>query len=497
MNNRILKKINLILFIIAIAAILSALTCGHTSSKSSGWHRSDPLWKVKTVDVPSTLEKISEAAFSWNSNYFAWGNNTGDLEIFSVQPLKKLFSIKAHNSIITNISFSDDETLLATTGNYGYNPNPGKIKIWDVKTGTMRKVYEPPKIQAGRRTIAIESQLLRFKPGGKKLILVGNDKIVRTLNIKTGIYKNFIELKDKKKYNYEGYISPYGEKPAAIDSNCRYLSSYIKIVKTTYKDGKRKNEETYSIGIWDLTTRKLLKQYTIGKNTGKNKIYFLRKSYFSPDGKQLLITTRYKTLVTQWESGKIISSFIRHKTSFANILNNNNTVVLLAGSYSDPVRYRIIFTDAVFGRKIKSFVLKRFTPLAINRDAGIIMAGGQFLDISTFSSRDTYSCPGSSTRAAEWCWSLSEGSIKKLRWDEAKNYCRSKGLRVPNMQEFIDAVTYGGLGSFPEIKGLRDCFWTGQRHSDTGEILCMYHYGSSAWEKKDERRLTLCVGDPR
>ncbi len=122
-----------------------------------------------------TGNAIASIAISPDGRLFAYGSFADNLvRIVDVATRQEIRSLSGHTNRVTELAFSPDSRLLATTGTVNLTPGDGSVKIWDVTTGAQLATVGTPGT----------SQLV-FTPNGSQLVgASGGDPItIRVWNV--------------------------------------------------------------------------------------------------------------------------------------------------------------------------------------------------------------------------------------------------------------------------------------------------------------------------
>ena len=90
-------------------------------------------------------------------------------------------------------------------------------------------------------------------------------------------------------------------------------------------------------------------------------------------------------------------------------------------------------------------------------------------------------------------------SNKKMTWSEAKDYCESLELRLPNLYELKSLVDYTKYN--PAIRTnlinikTDDWYWSASEYkgNSSGAWFVDFNYGNDNWDRKKSSYYVLCV----
>lgn len=96
---------------------------------------------------------LASIAISPDGRLIAYGSFVDNLvHIVDVTTRQELRTFSGHTNRVTELVFSPDSRLLATTGTVNLPPGDGSVKIWDVTTGTQLATTATPGTRQLRRS---------------------------------------------------------------------------------------------------------------------------------------------------------------------------------------------------------------------------------------------------------------------------------------------------------------------------------------------------------
>jgi eukaryotic-like serine/threonine-protein kinase len=120
--------------------------------------------------IPADDSELRVVSISSEGTKWAMGGKNSQADVFDASTGRKLISVM-HRGYISGISFSADDTLLATAS------LDNTCRVWDVQTG---KPVSPPLRHEG---YALDA---KFNPNGVQIATCGKDNTVRLWDIRTG-----------------------------------------------------------------------------------------------------------------------------------------------------------------------------------------------------------------------------------------------------------------------------------------------------------------------
>lgn len=121
---------------------------------------------------------LASIAISPDGRLIAYGSFVDNLvHIVDVATRQEVRTFSGHTNRVTDVAFSPDSRLLASTGTTNLSPSDGSVRIWDVATGTQLATVATP-----------GTNLLVFTPNGSQLLgASGGDPVsIRVWNV-TGL----------------------------------------------------------------------------------------------------------------------------------------------------------------------------------------------------------------------------------------------------------------------------------------------------------------------
>ena len=115
-------------------------------------------------------DRIDAFAYSPKSKRIAVGEGDGTVSLFSIQPLKKVFTVPAHRHKLQRIVFAPDGKSFATAS------TDGVIQVWDIEKGKNLAELKGHKNNVNSMAISADSKLL---------ISAGSDISLRFWNLES------------------------------------------------------------------------------------------------------------------------------------------------------------------------------------------------------------------------------------------------------------------------------------------------------------------------
>jgi len=258
---------------------------------------------------------VNCTCFSHNGKYIASGAgapydypdidlNRNVVKLWDATDGHLIRTMKGHTELVTNIAFSPDNTLIASSS------GDGTIKIWETETGILKKTIECHKKYEYRWTNLVASSM--FSPDGMSIVSAAYDSTA--IISKLGNHTMQDEFTDNDGILYgryspmdEMFMTAHKDKVKLWNIKTRKMEQVIDVgvkpVSAVFSsDGsKMAMGVNGEIKIWDIKQRKWCGHFPAEYED------FIR---FDPSGTKVLTTTReYDTDMAQiWDlnSGKLI-----------------------------------------------------------------------------------------------------------------------------------------------------------------------------------------------
>ena len=262
---------------------------------------------IKTLSCPGSCLNIS---FSNNRSILAITGNDKSGEIWlglwDVKTGEYINTFAGHRNSIESLSFSADDHILASA-------SAEEVQVWDVKTGKHINTFTEP-----RDCLGIFSKSVSFSSDGSILAAGGMGKEVWLWDVKTGKRINTL--------THRGWVSN-----VSFSGDGNVLSSIA-------------NRE---VQVWDVKTGKHVKSLTHTDHVDR--------VCFSSDNRTLATRTSYGRIVQLWDvkTGKHTNTLIGHVGEITDIAFNSDGRTLATGSQDgitllwdlDFVPNKTIFTE--------------------------------------------------------------------------------------------------------------------------------------------------------
>ncbi len=231
--------------------------------------------------------KVSNVAFSPNGQRIVTsGDVDATVRLWDTSG-KMLHEFKGETSGFKHVMFtSDNKHILALDGD-------GIVRLWDTSGNLLHKFDVPG-----------SSSEMAFSPDGQQIVSLEDDGFLSLRDTSGKLLRKFKAYKEKERsYSWSVAFSPDGRQIA---------------IGTAGKG---------SIYLWDVSTGKLLHEFTDFKNCfttfklTRGDVFCVTKVVFSPDGQQIAAMGAADSIIFVWDiSGKLLAKFRGDESDFKNIV---------------------------------------------------------------------------------------------------------------------------------------------------------------------------------
>jgi WD40 repeat protein len=280
---------------------------------------------IRECVFAETMASIISVAFSPDGKLMATGDSNGEIQIWQMPGLSRIYTCRGQVGWLWHVVFSPDSQILASCG------QASTVQLWNATTGEFLKILQHSSMVF----------FATFSPNGKILACCVENALIKLWDVATG----------EKLKILSGH------------ENCVWTVAFSPDGKTIASGGEDK-----TIKLWDIDTGECLQ-------TWQGHMGWVKSVRFSPDG-TILISGSFDRTVRIWDvaSGSCLKILQAHSEPvvFVDISPDGETIA--SASYDSTIRLWEVSSGQCF--RIIQGHTSRIWSVAFSPDGNTIASGG-------------------------------------------------------------------------------------------------------------------------